>query len=208
MTPHYLPAQLISCTMLYHRQLRKGHQALAGQDRARWKSIPGYLLDAKTPPGPFPFTMTVEMPRRILRSCRQPAEIVGRGGGALPLSEGDKDKRIPDRGRVSQSLTGSLTVPAAEALRLSNYDPGIISVRVWKKYSYRIPCPSPSHCTMTSFVLKGPGHSGDQLTSSPQTIKLTAIGYQLGYRGYRDLSNQVNPVVIQYIVSDCVPGHF
>ncbi len=40
--------------------------------------------------------LTVEMPRRSFAPCHRPAEIVGQAAGALPLSEGDKDKRIPD----------------------------------------------------------------------------------------------------------------
>ena len=48
------------------------------------------------PPWPFPLPLTVEMPRRSFAPCHRPAEIVGQAAGALPLSEGDKDKRIPD----------------------------------------------------------------------------------------------------------------
>ena len=94
-TPHTFRHSYIM-HMLYHRQLRKVIQALAGHKDPRWKSIPGYLRWTWLPPWPFPLPLTVEMPRRSFAPCHRPAEIVGQAAGALPLSEGDKDKRIPD----------------------------------------------------------------------------------------------------------------
>ncbi|STX14805.1 site-specific recombinase, phage integrase family [Klebsiella pneumoniae] len=85
-TPHTFRHSYIM-HMLYHRQLRKVILALAGHKdpRSTW-----------LPPWPFPLPLTVEMPRRSFAPCHRPAEIVGQAAGALPLSEGDKDKRIPD----------------------------------------------------------------------------------------------------------------
>ena len=103
-----------------------------------------------------PFTADGRDAAEILRSCHRPAEIVGQAAGALPLSEGDKDKRIPDEAE-SVVASESLTLPAAEALRLSSmtrasFRPGL------EKYIHTASrVPSPSHCTMTSFVLRSPG---------------------------------------------------
>ncbi len=58
-----------------------------------------FALDMAATP-PFPLPVTVEMPRRSFAPCQRPAEIVGQAAGALPLSEGDKDKRIPDEAEL------------------------------------------------------------------------------------------------------------
>ncbi len=95
-TPHTFRHSYIM-HMLYHRQLRKVIQALAGHKDPRSMEVYTrvFALDmAATLAVPLP--LTVEMPRRSFAPCHRPAEIVGQAAGALPLSEGDKDKRIPD----------------------------------------------------------------------------------------------------------------
>ncbi len=95
-TPHTFRHSYIM-HMLYHRQLRKVIQALAGHKDPRSMEVYTrvFALDMAAT-WPFPLPLTVEMPRRSFAPCHRPAEIVGQAAGALPLSEGDKDKRIPD----------------------------------------------------------------------------------------------------------------
>lgn len=82
--------------MLYHRQLRKVIQALAGHKDPRSMEVYTrvFALDMAATLA-VPFTADGRDAAEILRSL-PPAEIVGQAAGALPLSEGDKDKRIPD----------------------------------------------------------------------------------------------------------------
>ncbi|STW80950.1 site-specific recombinase, phage integrase family [Klebsiella michiganensis] len=96
-TPHTFRAQLYHAHAL-SPAAQEGHPG-AGPGiriRARWKSIPGYLRLDMAATLAVPFTADGRDAAEILRSLPPPAEIVGQAAGALPLSEGDKDKRIPD----------------------------------------------------------------------------------------------------------------
>ncbi len=151
--------------MLYHRQLRKVIQALAGRKDPRSMEVYTrvFALDMAATLA-VPFTADGRDAAEILRSCHRPAEIVGQAAGALPLSEGDKDKRIPDEAE-SVSRFESLTLPAAEALRLSSmtrasFRPGLREIFI----------PHPVSLTFSLhhdiIRIKEPRSSGDQLTSS------------------------------------------
>lgn len=73
--------------MLYHRQSRKVILALAGHKDPRSMEVYTRV---------FALEMAATLAVPFTGDGRDAAEIPGQAPGLLPLSEGDKDKRIPD----------------------------------------------------------------------------------------------------------------
>lgn len=104
-----------------------------------------------------PFTADGRDAAEILRSL-PPAgwRLSGRRPGLCHLVKEIKTNAFQTR--QSQSVASeSLTVPAAEALRLSSMTRASFRPGLERNIHTASRVPSPSHCTMTSFELRSPG---------------------------------------------------